>query len=121
MLIHVVDPAGKPVVGAIVTPVRCILRQNDFNAVGEASRELGWSQTSTGTNGAVRIARPIAKDNGIEVHVEAEGFVSVSAGWNEDARAYEPIPPEFTFRLEKSRPIGGVVRDPSRRPIAWRV
>ena len=118
MLIRVVDPAGKPVVGATVTPVRCIHRQEDVNAESEASRELGWSQTAIGTDGSVRIARPIASDNGIDVQVEAEGFVSVSAGWNEDGQVHEPIPSEFTFKLERSRPIGGVVRDPAGRPIA---
>ncbi len=118
MLIHVVDSAGKPVAGATVMPCRVIL--SEANAVEEnrISREGGWGQTFTAADGSARIARPTTKHNGIVVQVEAQGYVASSAEWSQTGETYEAAPPEFTFKLDRSRAVGGLVRDPSGRPVA---
>ena len=72
--------------------------------------------TTTTADGTGRAIRPAAKNEGVQVSVQAAGYVPLLARWNEDEGRVEPIPAEFTFKLEKSRPIGVVVRDASGRP-----
>lgn len=117
MLIRVVDPDGKPVVKAKVTPIRIVHNSADTIEEWIISRELGWSRTITGPDGTVRIARPTTNSNGIQVNIKAKGYVLSSTAWNAHGKILKSIPSEYTFNLQRSRAVGGTVRDPSGRPI----
>ncbi len=119
MLIRVVDPAGRPVAAATITTERNALLKVGLADESNTIKVLGWDETTTTTaiDGTALVRRSILQDNFIRVGVEAEGYVPLAAAWNQGGEVHEPIPSEFTFRLERSRKIGGVVRDPSGRPV----
>jgi protocatechuate 3,4-dioxygenase beta subunit len=120
MLVRVVDSNGKPIAGATVLSSTIVHTERGWTTSANFDT---WEETfchwaRTKADGTARVARPTSKNEGVDVGVQADGHVASTARWNEDSSLFEAIPFEFTFQLEKSRPIGGVVRDASGHPIA---
>ncbi|MDZ7620142.1 MAG: carboxypeptidase-like regulatory domain-containing protein, partial [Patescibacteria group bacterium] len=120
MLIRVVDAAGEPIAGASVRSftITHIARGSSTSFIFDTLEDTLCRMAFTQADGTARVVRPTSKEQGVDVRVRADGYVPLSARWNEYARTAEMIPPEFTFTLEPSQPIGGVVHDASGHPIA---
>jgi hypothetical protein len=118
MLIRVVDPDGKPIAGATVTPIQVILSGDTSDVMDRVLDENHWlwNKTSTGADGTAPVARPENKDYGLQVAVEADGYVPSSIDWSKEPGS--PLPFQHTMKLERARTICGVVRDESGKPVA---
>jgi hypothetical protein len=112
MVVRVVDTAGKPIVGAKVMP----------EAAGRDTEPSYWTDflpnpALTAWDGTTRVILPSGKWSDLRIGVDAEAFVPLMAKWTK-VEGGGPIPTEFTFKLARGRPVGGVIRDESGRPIA---
>ncbi|HTS18905.1 MAG TPA: sigma-70 family RNA polymerase sigma factor [Verrucomicrobiae bacterium] len=70
----------------------------------------------TDTRGEYRIQLPESDRSNLWVQARKDGFVPMAVQWDVVAESFE-LPREFTFRLKRSAPIGGIVQDEQGRPI----
>ncbi|MCE5229069.1 M56 family metallopeptidase [bacterium] len=77
-------------------------------------RQDNTTQTliAEGGTASIRIA---PKTKYVSLLAEADDCVSAQAVWSQ--RATDPVPAEYTFRLEKGITIGGVVKDEKGKPV----
>ncbi|MCE5268161.1 MAG: carboxypeptidase regulatory-like domain-containing protein [Planctomycetaceae bacterium] len=109
MLVKVVDSAGKPIAGATVTMVSQPRRPSSTDDI-----ELDWDRTSTDAGGTTWARWSAAANRDVWMRIEAKGYVATVTQWDAPKR---PTPGKSTFTLKQGLKLGGVVRDPSGRPV----
>jgi len=102
--------AGKPVSGA---QVKRALYGKDISP-REREKKL-----TTDVKGLCAVPIPEPVPEYVTISIDAEGYVPVSASWDntERARTQEPIPESFVFPLEEGTSIGGVVKNEEGEPV----
>lgn len=95
--VKVVDPAGKPVADVAVDVK---IDQMEF-------------PMPTDDAGMISLNVPSGANTRVRLRVTHEDFVADSVNW----RGAKQIPDEFTIKLEKGVPIGGIVQDTKGNPI----
>lgn len=108
MRVVVLNPDGKPVVGANVH-------------LGVWTHEKGFkanSDTTTDADGVARVVLPKTYTI-VRLWASKKPFAGLFAGWEQAELADgKGVPPEYTFRLQAAKPGGGQVVDAWGKPVA---
>ena len=74
------------------------------------------AEAVTNANGRCLILMPDSESDRVVVHVSTDGYVPVVLNWS-GAQDNDPIPSDYTLRLEKGSSIGGTVVDDNGDPL----
>ncbi len=114
MLVHVVDPDGRPIPGA---KLHANISSWDADAAWDKHWVIKNDDYVSGADGAVEIKLPELVED-LRLWAQNDGYVPLFAiWWPKYDSGLAAIPDEFTYRMQPGTLIGGIVKNEDGAPV----